>query len=253
MNYDYPKIKFIGTDPPKGINTDTAAIVNSDYILLSDKSIKESIKRGDFEIDNFEEKNLQPASYDCGVGEEGFSVKINEKIDIKNKGIFVISPADFAVISTYESFKLSNKVAAKIGLRSDFTRKGLILLAGPQIDPGFEGVLNISLVNMGPRDITLTYKEPICTLEFFGLSEPSSKPYSGPFQNQKGLSPEAIKYISESRGITLGQVIEGLGSLSTNVSQLTQNIKSIKWVLAVLAAINIPLVIAFIAMVWAKL
>jgi hypothetical protein len=67
---------------------------------------------------------------------------------------------------------------------------GLIMTAGPQVDPGFKGKLVFGVVNFSSQIIRLQYLEPICTLELERLSTPSSTEYSGPYQGQMHITHE---------------------------------------------------------------
>jgi len=163
---------------------------------MSDKDIREAISSGELTIADFSSESLQPASYDMRVGEEAFSSH-EKRIDVKSTGSLVIKPGDFILVRTYESVKLSPKIAGKIGLRSFHARKGLALLAGPQIDPGFEGVLVVGLHNLDANEHKLSYREPFCTIEFYRLSEPAQQPYKGDYQNQKGIREEDCTAIEE--------------------------------------------------------
>lgn len=105
-------------------------------MLMSDRDIQEAMSSGELIIGGFSLESLQPASYDMRVGGEVFSSHEKAPINVKSTGSLVIKPGDFILVRTYESVKLSPKIAGKIGLRSFHARKGLALLAGPQIDPG---------------------------------------------------------------------------------------------------------------------
>ena len=156
-------------------------------MLMSDKDIQEAMSSGELIIGNFSQKSLQPASYDMRVGEEAFSSHEKVGIDVKSIHSLVVKPGDFILIRTYESVKLSPKIAGRIGLRSFHARKGLVLLAGPQIDPGFEGVLVVGLHNLDANELKLSYKETFCTVEFYRLSEPVQQPYKGEYQHQSEI------------------------------------------------------------------
>lgn len=163
-------------------------------MILSDLDIRYFIQTGDIVIENFNNE-LEPASYDLRVGKEGMTeeglVNISEKKYIKiPRGVTV-------VISSLERIKLSTKLAARFGLRSHFARKGLILLSGPQIDPGFEGILNITIFNAGTSEVVLSYEDKIATVEFFILKTPASKSYSGSYQRQTKISSEEIELIAK--------------------------------------------------------
>ena len=166
-------------------------------MLMSDKDIQEARSSGELRIQNFSKKNLQPASYDMRVGGEAFSSHEKKPIDIKSTGAVAIKPGDFILVRTHESVKLSPKIAGRIGLRSFHARKGLALLAGPQIDPGFGGVLVVGLHNLDANELKLSYREPFCTVEFYRLSEPAQQPYKGEYQNQKGIREKDCAAIEE--------------------------------------------------------
>jgi len=128
-------------------------------MLMSDKGIQKAMNSGELIIRNFFKKSLQPASYDMRVGEEAFSSHEKKLINVKSTGFITIRPGDFILIRTHESVKLSPNIAGRIGLRSFHAKKGLVLLAGPQIDPGFEGVLVVGLHNLDANELRLSYQE----------------------------------------------------------------------------------------------
>ncbi|MEM3715111.1 MAG: dCTP deaminase [Nitrososphaeria archaeon] len=203
--------------------------------MLSDQLILEFIKRGDIHIEGFDESCLKPASYDMRLGKEAFLSSRKEKIDIEKAGLLRIPPGEFAIVLTYEKIKLSKRVAASIGLRSYFARKGLVLLAGPQVDPGFEGRLTLVLFNSSPKEAVLSYKEPFCTIEFYKLLEEAKKEYEGRYQHQDSIRAEDIEYFTELSGMTIGEILEtikgvnnSLNNLSKDVSLLSQSIKDLK-------------------------
>src|SRR5687767_1534183 len=109
--------------------------------MLGDNDIRKAIDANDLVIAPFSDECLQGASYDFRVGREAFTSSAKERIDLEAKGLVTLEPGEFAVVATMETVTCSPKVAASIGLASDFARRGLQLLAGPQIDPGFSGVL----------------------------------------------------------------------------------------------------------------
>lgn len=166
-------------------------------MLMSDKDILEAMRSKELIIKNFSPKDLQPASYDMHVGEEAFSSHEKGRIDVTRECPLVIKPGDFILVRTHESIKLSPKIAGRIGLRSFYARKGLALLAGPQIDPGFDGVLVVGLHNLDANELKLPYREPFCTVEFYRLSEPVQQPYQGGYQHQRKIRERDCNAIKE--------------------------------------------------------
>ena len=119
------------------------------------------------------------------------------------------------------------------------------ILSGPQIDPGFKGVLVVGLSNLSPRDITIPYKERFCTLEFYKLVEPASELYHGEYQNQAGISPQDLENMVEAQGMTFGQVIKLLGDLSLSVKSLSESVTFLKWMIPIAFALIAILIAVF--------
>ncbi|MBA7478865.1 dCTP deaminase, dUMP-forming [subsurface metagenome] len=206
-------------------------------MLMTDKMIRSAMQEGDLQIRDFFDSCLYPASYDARLGEESITSSIREKVNPAKKGLLTIPAGDFALVTTHESFELSASVAGHIGLRSHYSKKGLSILSGPQIDPGFKGVLVVGLSNLSPRDITIPYKERFCTLEFYKLAEPASEPYHGEYQGQTGISPQDLENLVEAQGMTFGQVIKLLGELSLNVKSLSDSVTFLKWIIPIAVAV----------------
>ncbi len=190
-------------------------------MLMSDRDIQEAVNSKDLIIRNFSKKSLQPASYDMRVGEEAFSSHEKASIEIKSTSPLIIKPGDFILVRTYESVKLSPKIAGRIGLRSFHARKGLALLAGPQIDPGFEGVLVVGLHNLDANELKLSYREPFCTVEFYRLSEPVKQPYKGEYQSQNTIREQDSTAIKE-RIAAWAPIDDRLKRLEEKVERLTE-------------------------------
>ncbi len=198
-------------------------------MLMTNDMVKRATNEGQLTIENFSEECLQAASYDMRLGEEAITSSGRKRINPSEHGLLTIPAGDFALVTTHGKVILSNKTAGHIGLRSYYSKKGLALLSGPQVDPGFKGVLVIGLSNLSPRDVTIAYRERFCTVEFYELTEPTTKPYSGEYQSQEGISPRDLENLVEAQGMTFGQVIKLLAELSLNVKSLSDSISFLKW------------------------
>jgi len=192
-------------------------------MLMTDVEIHHAMDKGDLVIEGFYEPSLQPASYDMRIGKKILISGIEDEIDLEKKGSITIKAGNFALLTTYEKVKLSNTIAGHIGVKSYYTRKGLVLLAGLQIDPGFEGVLVLGVYNASPRSITIDYLAPFCTVEFHKLSIPVSKPFVSGDEQKMGLIPKADKdYLRTLETKTLSEMSEAVRQLSVNVGQLSR-------------------------------
>lgn len=220
-------------------------ILRGSPMLMTNGMIRSAMQGGELKILNFNDASLCPASYDACLGEEAINSSHRERINPRNKGLFTIPAGDFALVTTNERFELSANVAGHIGLRSHYSKKGLSILSGPQIDPGFNGVLVVGLSNLSPRDITIPYKERFCTLEFYKLVEPASELYNGEYQNQTGIMPQDLENLVEAQGMTFGQVIKLLGEVSQSVKSLSDSITFLKWAIPIAFAL-IAILVAFV-------
>ena len=145
-------------------------------------------------------------------------------IELNNANSFKLKAGDICTLISLEEFNIPLDVAGHIGLRSFYTRRGVIPFSGPQLDPGFNGVLLIGLFNASPKDIMIRYMDPIFTLEFIKLLEPATIGYDGEYQNQSGITLDQIHNVINSEGMSFVKIPEELSSLSKNVNSLTTDV-----------------------------
>src|ERR687883_881372 len=161
--------------------------------LMTDTEIRAAITSGAIAIGPLGDEQLQPASYDLRLGDRAIvskSVDIEKlrervesgsvpEIDVARKRSLAIPAGAFALVVTKERVKLSAEYAGHLGVRSYFARKGLLLLAGLQVDPGFDGHLVLGLANLSPRAMHISYEEPLATLELHHLARAAATTYGG--------------------------------------------------------------------------
>jgi dCTP deaminase len=223
-------------------------------VILTDRQIAEAQSKGDIKIEPFEERQLQPASYDLRVGDQGITTSSKKKVNIKTDGYLLVQPGDFAVVLVNEEIRLGAQYVARFGLRSKYARRGLVATTGLQVDPGFEGRLMVGITNLTPKAVSLPHLDDFLSMEFHRLAEPATRPYSGPYQGRRELGPEEIEFITESEGMALSEVLNTLRSLSANVGTLTTDMtaltaemKQYKWVVPILLTIGLFVIGAIVA------
>ncbi|MDE2463552.1 MAG: hypothetical protein KGO02_07560 [Alphaproteobacteria bacterium] len=216
--------------------------------------MRDACAAGAIGIDPLDQGQLQPASLDLRVGELGITTSLKKKVNIKSDGYLVVQPGDFAVIQVFETIRLDAQHTARFGLRSKYARRGLIATTGPQVAPGYEGRLMVGITNLTPKPVTLPYKDDFLSIEFHRLEEPAEQPYRGPYQGKTELGPEEIEFITESDGMALSEVLTTLRSLSANVGTLTSDvtaltteIKQYKWVIPLLLTIGLGVIAILVA------
>lgn len=187
--------------------------------VLSDRQIRELVSKKVLIIDPFNERLLNPATYDLTVGARALKSTRAESpvVNLEAERVMAIGTGEFVEVLTRERLELPLDICARFGMRSYFTRKGLIFFSGPQVDPGFKGNLVISLFNTGPRPIVLKYGDDFCSIEFTRMEEPSEKGYSGPYQGLSDFPSDNIEFIMGAKGITLYEVVDVMKALKSDV------------------------------------
>jgi dCTP deaminase len=209
--------------------------------LLTDAEIKEALKKDGLEIDPFDDESIQAASYDMKLGKKAIitrTVSLEElkgkvqredvkEINVDKEESITIPGGAFALVSTLERIKLPTNFAGHIGMRTYFTRKGLVVLSGLQIDPGWDGILVLGLANISPRSLTIDYKDHLCTIEIHRLNRPAEQKYEGTYmaEQREGRIPVSDKdYLRTIETMSVSDLTKALLELSQNVGSLS------KWV-----------------------
>jgi dCTP deaminase len=190
-------------------------------MILVDHAIQESVRTGKLTISNFENDCVQPASYDLRIGEMIYAPAQPDKPYnmAANGGAYRLPPYGAAVLTTFEDLRLPVNMLGRIGLKSGFARKGLLASTGPQIDPGFEGKLFISLFNLTAGAHVLKFKESFLTIEFHTLESTPDHAYSGPYQGKYTVGPEVLDSLVRLEGLTLSQMQSQFTELAKHVEK----------------------------------
>jgi deoxycytidine triphosphate deaminase len=214
---------------------------------MTDGEIKESLAaEGGLRIRNFSESSLQAASYDMRIGYRLLISSDETEIDLSKRTSATLAPGVFALVTTQESVELPDNIAGHIGVKSYYTRKGLVMLTGLQIDPGFQGVLVIGLYNASPRSLTLEYLAPFCTVEFHKLARPAQSPYKPGPEQKEGQIPRADKdYLRTLETQSLSEMSESLRNLTVDVGSLASSMKTMQYTVTIgLALVAILVAVA---------
>lgn len=206
-------------------------------MVLSDNGIKQALKDQEIEISGYEDKQLQPASYDLRVGRQVATLKGKKIEDISERGFITVEAGDSALISTHEIIKMDDCHAARFGLTSSLARRGIYATTGTQVDPGYHGRLFVGITNLMPKPVTLTFKQDFLTLEIHQLLEPSTKPYSGPYQGKTEFDGGDVEYLFSSEVWTVPDIIKSAQSSSREVRELAIQVKMLMWLLPVMIAL----------------
>jgi dCTP deaminase len=229
--------------------------------LLSDAEIREAVGKKDIQITPFNDALLEPASYDFRVGRAlvgGIGI-----VDIKTTP-HILKPGDWVELETIEEISLSTNIAGTLGIRSSITRKGIDGYCGPQIDPGYNGKLYFNLFNPSSESFKISYGDKMCTITFFRLEKPASKPYTGHYQNLKSFPEEDIQRMMSIDSPTIADVITSVGILERTVNNLNIHIqklnqqfnnvsRDVSWIKTLLFAILIAIIIGLAIVVFQRI
>jgi len=182
-------------------------------MILCDKDILREMEDKKFSITPFDEGMLQPASYDLRVGKNAATVPKEEggsfMMDLEKEGILVIPAYAPAIIYTMETLSLPLDIAGRFGLKSGLSRRGVYASVGPQVDPGFEGPLSVTLYNFTPTSVALNYGDSFLSLELHRLSHPASRGYDGEYQRRQTFTAKEIEPVLGYKGHGLSAVVQG--------------------------------------------
>jgi deoxycytidine triphosphate deaminase len=96
---------------------------------------------------------------------------IPQMLTRQGKNALHLAGKGYALITSLERFRLSDRVMAEFGQISDLAQNGLRLNHSPFVDPHFEGNLAFAIENCLERDMELRYEQPIGKIRFFDISD----------------------------------------------------------------------------------
>ena len=191
-------------------------------MVLSDRSIRESLDSGHIIVDPLGEGCIQPASVDIRIDrhirvflapEEYSVVDVRTNLDgitrpdeIPDPAPYVLEPGEFILANTIENVELPADVVARLEGKSSLGRLGLMVHAtAGYVDPGFKGQLTLEISNVARARISIFYGMKIGQISFLRLTTPAENPYGSgtlgsKYQGQLGPTPSRLHLDYESSG-----------------------------------------------------
>jgi dCTP deaminase len=143
-------------------------------------------------IENYDLDNIGPASYELRIG-SALSPNEKRRYDIAIGEEFVIRPNSHVLLGTLEKVKMPNNMIGTMFLKSRFGRGGFIPWGQGMVDPGYEGSLTMSLVNLTQYPQILKGGDKVCHLIFQNLEGETERPYDGVYKGSEGAIGPAEK------------------------------------------------------------
>jgi dCTP deaminase len=161
-------------------------------MMLSDTDIKKSVKNGEIILKPFDEKRLQPASYDILLGNifiindshsSAFIDPVKKvypktrEVRIKDSDIFVLHPG-VSILGYSRDFFGSDSYLIEVNGKSSLARIGLLVHnSAALINPGHFLNVALELCNLNNVPIILRPGMPIAQLTFAQLTNPPRQNY----------------------------------------------------------------------------
>jgi deoxycytidine triphosphate deaminase len=179
--------------------------------VLSDGAIKDEVEAGWLIVEGFDEESLQPASYDVTVARDGLIDPDGKETGPgaeQGRDRVVLQPGDAAMFSSQEKFCMPNAVAGNITIKNRLATRGLMLLSGGLIDPGY-GVadkpheergcrLYLHVANIGKETIEIRPgSERVARVQFLRVAgrKLDRKPINAP--GWKGQKKPSLGFLSD--------------------------------------------------------
>ncbi|MHC1586068.1 MAG: dCTP deaminase [Candidatus Hecatellaceae archaeon] len=168
-------------------------------MILADFDLRNYIREGRLRIEPMAEDTIRENGVDLRLGDQIARLKQTDIIldpkscpdvrgyfTVERGEEFVIQPYEKVLVSTLERLELPPDLMGFVELRSTFARCGL-LMPPTIIDGGFKGTITLEIMGSS-FPIRLHRGERFAHVVFAKLTSPLSKPYTGKYQNQRGVT-----------------------------------------------------------------
>jgi len=199
--------------------------------ILGAGIIKERIK-DIFEEGTYNENCISFASYDLRLDDEEIVVngeyhqKDNRYPYDKTGGVIVLPARQISIISSIEKLKLADNLCLRVGITFSLSRRGLISLFGPQVDPSYDGKFYAVVYNVSPADIELRKGEKILKMEIHSVEGETVKVDGLSLENPpvfERLPNELLKYKDVTKEDLTADLSEEIERMKKNWDKLNKD------------------------------
>jgi dCTP deaminase len=113
---------------------------------------------------------VQPSSIDLHIGKVSLPAeRTSQKPDDVTDGRYRLQPGQTAIVTTHEDLHMPPNLAAIGFPPSHISVQGLLMTNPGHVDPGYDGKMHLTVINMGRDSIELRIDDTIVTVLFFEL------------------------------------------------------------------------------------
>lgn len=196
--------------------------------LLSRDEIDRLCRGGKLIPHGFDEHSLKPAAYDLRAAPDALITPDHRRFKEGEPygGVLILEPGQTAFVTTLERFALPATIAGNIFIKGDLARRGVILLTGLVVDPGYgtgaePAPLHFYLANLGKEPVAI---EPghtkIVTIQFLRVPESAT-----PIEPPVSAFRRVLEREDEAPGSVLG-FIEDLAEVKNGHRDLVQRFEA---------------------------
>jgi len=202
----------------------------------------EEIKKRNNEIfeSGYEEDCVDIAAYNLRINNK--NLIIDGKLYVENnpweEPLIKLPAKKISVISTIEKIKLSKELCARVGITFTFSRKGLIPLFGPQIDPGYNDYFYAVVYNTSSKDISLRKGDKILKMEIYSVKGTTGETPNHQTSSFFDDTAEIETLINLTKEETIGKeelrkslekLENDIKNINRKVDEVTSGYRSIVW------------------------
>jgi dCTP deaminase len=179
-------------------------------VVLSDRTIREELKKGRIIIDPLDDGCIQPSSVDLHVDQHfrlfrNHSMRVidvqedledlTELVVVADGDALILHPGEFVLGSTRERVTLPDDLVARLEGKSSLGRLGLLIHSTAGfVDAGWDGHLTLELSNVANLPITVYPGMKIGQISFLQMTTAAENPYGSKglgskYQGQRGPTP----------------------------------------------------------------
>jgi deoxycytidine triphosphate deaminase len=131
---------------------------------------------------------VQPSSLDLSVGGVYLPCTKDQNKDVPPVGLeqYILEPGRTAIVLTKEEIKMPPGIVALGFPPSKVSVQGILMTNPGQVDPGYEGPLRFTVINMGSKDFVLDKGKPIVSLVFIRLTSDCTRDWLTRHSGEKG-------------------------------------------------------------------
>ena len=134
-------------------------------------------------LDPYKPENIQAASYELRVG---LKYAVSGKTQALLPGEKLRIPKfEVAVIEFLETINMPDFLIGRWNIRTRWAYEGLVWVGGPQVNPGYRGLIMAPIWNLSNRDFEISCGEALAVMDFSLTRPPTAKSNRQPLWHKR--------------------------------------------------------------------